>query len=81
MPYTAMAQATYPPPVVTRGENLEATEKTTTRELHCAPSLMVFLASKQRMMLGTLPEAVWHLAASFLHFYIEEGIPVHTIPQ
>ena len=31
-------------------------------------------------MLGTPPEAVWHPASAFLHYYIDEGTPVHTGP-
>ena len=75
-----MAQATYPPPVATSRDDLAATAKSTSRELHLAPSLLVFLASKQRKTLGTLPEAAWHPEASLLNSYIEEGIPVHTVP-
>ena len=52
--------------------------KATTRELYCAPSLLAFLASKERKILGTMPEVVVHPAADLITSYVEQGISVHT---
>ena len=57
-----------------------AMAKATARELNGAPFLLEFLASKQRKTLVNLPKEVKHMSASLLHFYVEEGIPVHTGP-
>ena len=54
--------------------------KATAREILNAPSLLLFLASKQRNTLGGLPEGVKHLAAALLQTYVEKGIPAHTGP-
>ena len=67
LPYAAMAQATYSPPAATPGYDLMDMAKAITRELHRAPSLLSFLASKQKKTLVTLQEAVRHPAASLLH--------------
>ena len=61
-------------------DDLKATAKATTKEILSAPSLLLFLASKQRKTLGGLPEGVRHTAADLLRTYVEEGIPVHTGP-
>ena len=78
LPYAAMAQATYRSPVATTMDELADTSKEIARELHSTPSLLAFLASKQRKTLGTLPEVVRHPAAALLHSYSEEVIQVHT---
>ena len=57
-----------------------AMSKATARELNGAPFLLEFLASKQRKTLVNLPKAVENTAASLLHFYVEEGLPVNTEP-
>ena len=80
LPYVAIAQTTYPPPAETPRDYLVASAKATARELHCAPSLIDFLASKKRKTLGTLLEAVRNPVSDLLHSYVEEGIPVHNGP-
>ena len=77
LPYATMAQAPYPPPVAQLTDNLVATAKATAREILSAPSLLLFLAIKQRKTLGGLPEGVRHPAADLLRTYVEEGIPDH----
>ena len=74
------AQAPYPPPVDSTTDDLAATDKATAREILEALSLMSFLASKQRKILGGLPEGVKHPAADLLREYVEKGIPAHTGP-
>ena len=74
LPYTTMAHAAYPPPAATLRDDLAATAKATTMELHCASSFIAFLASKQRKTLGNLPEVFEHLEAALLYSYVEEGI-------
>ena len=81
LPYAVMAQETYPPPATTPRDDLTDTDKTTARKLHRVPSLLAFLASKQRKTLGNLHEVVKHLEAVLLHSYTEEGILVHTGPS
>ena len=49
-------------------------------EIRQAASLQAFIASKQRIILGALAEAVTHLAATLLQSYVEEGIPDNTGP-
>ena len=75
MPYATSAQAPYPPPVDSPTDDLAATAKATAREIREAPSLMPFLASKQRKTLGSLPEEVKHPAAALLKKYVKGGHP------
>ena len=44
------------------------------------PSLLASIAPRQRVMLGTLPEAISHPEESLLQYYVEEVIPVSTGP-
>ena len=46
LPYTTMYQVTYLPPAATPGDNIVATAKATTREIHCAPSIIALIISK-----------------------------------
>ena len=80
LPYATTAQAPYPPPVDSPTDDLAALAKATAREILEAPSLLSFLASKQRKTLGGLPEGVKHPASALLHKYVEEGIPANTGP-
>ena len=73
-----MAQAPYPQPVDSPTDDLADTAKATAREILKAPSLLSFLASKQRNTLGGLPKGVKHPAVALLNKYVEEGIPAHT---
>ena len=59
-------------------DNLAVTAKATTREILSTPSLLLFLASKQRKKLGVLIKGVKHPAEDLLPAYVEEGIPAHT---
>ena len=61
----------YPPPIDSPTDALAATAKATAREILEAPSLLSFLASKQRKTLGGLPEGVKHPAAALLKMYVE----------
>ena len=54
--------------------------KASVREILNAPSLLLFLASKQRKTLGGLHKGVKHPAAALIRKYVEEGIPAHTAP-
>ena len=75
-----MAQTPYPPSVNPLTENLAAMAKATSREILNTPSLLSFLASKQRKTLGGLPEGVRYPAAALLQTYVDEVIPDHTGP-
>ena len=66
------------PPVDPLTDNLAAMAKTNSREIINEPSLLSFLASKQRNILGGLPEGVRHPDADLLQTYVEEGIPDRT---
>ena len=70
LPYSAVAQATYLSPAATTGDYLSATPKATTRKLHRTPSLLAFLPSKYRKLIGTLPEAFRHPASALIHSYV-----------
>ena len=61
-------------------DNLVATSKATTEELHHAPSLLAFISSRKRGMLGTLQEAFLRPEVDILQNYLEEGILVPTGP-
>ena len=78
LPYADTEQAPYPPLSNPLVENLEATSKETSEEIHCAPSLLAFIDSRQHGALGTLPESVLHPVKSLLQTYAEKGILVHT---
>ena len=80
LPYTTTAQAPYPPPVDSLTDDLLATVKANAREILNAPSLLLFLTSKQRNTLGGLPKGVKHPVAALLQRYVEEGIPSYTGP-
>ena len=75
-----MAQAPYPPPAAPSVDDLEATALSTTEDIHHAPYLLAFIASRQRGTPGTLLSAVSHLAAALLQSYTEEGTPVRIGP-
>ena len=76
LPYANMEQAPYPPPAATSLDNIEATSKATTEEIHRAPSLLTFIDLWQRGTLATITAAVLHPTAALLQSYIEEGILV-----
>ena len=78
LPYATTVQTTYPLPVVTPTDDIATTANTTAREILSAPSLLLFLASKQRKTLGSLSEGVMHPAAALIQSYVEEGITAHT---
>ena len=69
-----------PPPAISEVDNLASTARTTTEEIFQADSLQAFLASKQQITLGALPEAVTHPAATLLQSYVEEDIPTTAGP-
>ena len=69
-----------PPPVDPPTDDLAATANATAREILNAPSLLSFLASKQRNTLGCLSEGGEHPSAALLQIYVEESIPAHTGP-
>ena len=75
-----MSQSTYPPPTSTTRGDLAATSKATAREIHRAPFLLAFFASKQRKTLGALREVVGNIEAALLYSYTEEDILHHTGP-
>ena len=70
-----------PPPVDSPTDVLAATAKATAREILKAPSLLLFLSSKQRNTLGGLPKGVENPAAALLRKYVEEGMPAQTGPS
>ena len=78
LPYATTGQAPYPLPVAPLTDKLAATAKATVREILIAPSILSFLASKQRKTLRGLPKGVMYLAADLILDYIEDGIPAHT---
>ena len=45
-----------------------------------APYLTDFIASKQQITLGALPEAFQHPALTLLQEYVDKGILVHMGP-
>ena len=75
-----MAQAPYPLPVDSLTENLVATAKATAREIITAPSLLLFLISKQMHTLGGLPNGVKHPDTALIQIYVEEVILDHMDP-
>ena len=75
-----MARTPYPPQTDPPTKNLTSKAKTMANYLACAPSLVDFIASQQKITLMALPEAVLRPAATLLQNYVEEGIPVHTGP-
>ena len=80
MTYANVAKAPYPPPAAPAVDNLMAIDKVTKEDMHCLPSLLNFIDSRQRGALGMLLKAVFHPADDFLQFYIEESIPANTGP-
>ena len=75
-----MAQTPYPPLTVPSVDNLAATDKSTIKELHRAPYLLVFIDSWKQGVLGVILEAFFHPAGTLLQTYVEEVILVHTGP-
>ena len=80
LPYATTTQAPYPLPFNSLTDDLAPTAKDTAREILEEPSLLSFLASKQRKTLGGLPEGVKHPATDILNTCVEEGIPAQTGP-
>ena len=70
LPYTTTAHAPYPPPVDSLTDDLAATAKATAREILNAPSLLLFLTSKQRNTLVGLTKGVKHPVAALLQMYV-----------
>ena len=71
LPYAATEQAPNPPPNNSPTDDLAATDKATAKEILKAPSLLSFLAIKQRNTLGGMPKGVKHPAAALLQRYVE----------
>ena len=80
LPYADLPQEPYPPPDITKADELASIARNTADEIRHEASLQVFITSKQRSTLGPLPEAVTHPAATFLQSYVEEGMPATTGP-
>ena len=66
--------------MATPTDDQAATSKATAREILNAPSILLFLSSKQRETIGSLLEEVRHPAASLIQSYVEEVISAHTGP-
>ena len=60
-------------------DDLAAMAKATAREILTAPSLLSFLASKERNTLGGLTKGVKHPDAALIRNYVEEGISSHAM--
>ena len=75
-----MVQLTYTPPAATMRTTWQLRPRQPPGNSITRHSFYPSLPQKPRKLLGTLTGAVQHLAAAFLHFYVEEGISVHTIP-
>ena len=75
-----MSQVTYLPLLVLPVDNLAATTKSTVEEIHRAPSLLAFIASRERGKLGALTDTVLHPSPSLLKTYVEEVILFHIGP-
>ena len=71
LPYANMVQSPYPPLSKSPEKNLAAVEKAITKELTCAPSLLVSITSWQQGTLRALSEAVLHTVISLLQTYVE----------
>ena len=71
LPCATTAQSPYLLPVDLPTDDLAATAKATAREILKAPSLLLFLASKQRNTLGSLYKGVKHPTAALLKKYVE----------
>ena len=75
-----MSQVPYAPPVAPSADGILATAKETAEEIHLTPSLLAFIALRQRGALGTLPEELLHPEDALLQSYVEERILVNTGP-
>ena len=73
-----MAQAPYLQLEVTPAENIAATAQAMLEEIHHALSLLAFISSRQRGVLGLLPALVYYPATALLRYYAEEVIPINT---
>ena len=71
LPYADMEHESYPPLSELTVENLVATAKATTKDIHPAPSLLDLISSRQRGCLVTQP------VAALLQNCAEEGVSVH----
>ena len=72
-----MAQESYLHPTEPSSDKLRATANATAEYIHCVPSILTFIASRQQGTLGTLPAEVLLPAATLLKSYVEEGTPVN----
>ena len=61
-----ITQALYPPPYISKADELAAAVRDTAVDICKAESLQAFIASKQQRTLGVLPEAVSQPAATLL---------------
>ena len=75
-----MEQAPYPPLGDPSVDNIAVTAQETLEALKQAHSLRAFIDSRQRSTLGTLPGAVQHPEEPLIRKYVDEGIPLHTVP-
>ena len=75
-----MAQAPYPPLDISEADDFVVTGRANAEDILQALSLQDFIASKQQVTLGVLPEAVYHPTATPLQSCPEEGISFGTGP-
>ena len=61
-------------------DDLEETYQAKAEEIHLAPYLLSFIASYQQGTLGMLSASAFRPAVALLQYYVEEGIPVSTVP-